>query len=549
MNKVASPLRITCRNCGHPVTFDIEKQTYRCPMCGETSGIEETRRTSLELREINKESLRAQVIHAQITACSGCGAKAFFPEGEALGTCDFCGGRLIRGDAEKLGFTPDLIIPFVLTEEDAKARLLEWASAHRQTGEARMIKNLADELHGYYLPYEFVRGPMEIKANRAGVSRSYMCRGYIEDTAVNCVREMDYSVLDASEPFDLNGAVEFESGYISGHRALISDISDNDIDRRVRRCTAKIYQPAVQKTLQDSDIRIKVTSEQLLSASALLPVYVLKKGRFSAVVNGQTGRVAVSLKDKQKKPFPFWAVEASVYTIAVTLLLCLIISFEWQYFALFGIFFGLLFFIYMGQERAPVAARVIKRGEKVRARRENGMLLMSQDEPPESKCSPPVFFENIDGHETAVEYKFLPMRRLLSLIVQCIALIFAPVFASAAIAAVIALANGRSVTNEIGGLELRGGCIWFIFAIVLSLFFMMQTARVKAYDRPYIYKLSQNGERTLVGDARSRRMMLADLIFADKEIFVSAKKSKQGILFAICAVAVFVLSVAAMLAL
>lgn len=549
MKTVASPLRITCRNCGHPVTFDIEKQTYRCPMCGETSGIEETRRASRGLHALNKESLRAQVIHAQVTACSGCGAKAFFPEGEALGTCDFCGGRLIRGDAEKLGFTPDLIVPFVLTEEDAKARLLEWAQEHRRSGEARMINSSADELRGYYLPYEIVRGPMEVKANRAGVSRSYMCRGYIEDTAVNCVREMDYSVLDASEPFDLSGAVPFEAGYIAGHRALISDISDNDIDRRVRRRAAKIYEPAVQKTLQDSDIRTKVTSEQLLSASALLPCYVLKKGRFTAVVNGQTGRTAASLKNKEKKPFPFWAVEASVYTIAVTLLLCAIISFEWQYIAFFGIFFGLLFFIYMGGERAPVAARVIKRGEKVRARRENGMLLLSQDEPPEVQCSPPVFFENIDGNETAVEYKFLPMSRLLPLAVQCIALIFAPVFAAAAIAAVTALANGRGIANEIAGLELRGGSVWFMFSVVLSLFFMLQTARVKAYDRPYIYKLSQNGERTLVGDARSRRMLLADLIFADKELFVSAKKSKQGVLFIIGALAVFVLSVWAMLAL
>ncbi len=543
MGEVRSPLRITCRNCGHPVTFDIERQTYRCPMCGETSGIEQARQDSVRQHELHKENLRAQTVLAQINACSGCGAKVFFSQGEALSNCDFCGGRLVRADAKDLGFAPDLVVPFVLTEEEAKKRLREWAADHPKAAEARMINSSLEDIQGYYMPYEIVRGSMEVKANRAGLSRTYLCRGFIENTAANCVREMDSALLDAAGPFDLDAAVPFEYGCIAGHRALISNLSDNDIDRRVRRQVAKAYLPTVQKTLHDSDIRIKVTSEQLLSASAMLPVYVLKKGRLSAVVNGQTGRIAVSLKDKEKKPFPFWAVEAAVYTAAVTLLLCAIISFTWQYAALFGGFFGFLFFICMGHERAPVAARVIKRGEKVRARRENGRLLLSQDVPSEPQCSPPVFFENIDGHETTVEYKFLTMRRLLFLLVQCVALIFAPVFASAAIAAAAALANGRSVTDEIGGLDLRGGSMWFIFTVAISPLFMIQTARVRAYDRPYIYKLSPNGDRTLVGDAKSRRMMLTDLIFADKEIFMSAKKSKQGILFVIIAIAVFVLSV------
>ena len=529
------------------MTFDIEHQIYRCPMCGETSGIEQTRQELVRLHELHKEDLRAQNAESETTACSGCGAKIVFPQGETLSNCDFCGGRLIRADVKELGFAPDLVIPFVLTKEDAKNRLREWAADHTKTPEARMISSSSEYIQGYYMPYEIVRGPMEVKANRAGLSRTYLCRGFIENTAVNCVREMDSALLDAAGPFDLDAAVPFEYGCIAGQRALISNLSDNDIDRRVRRQVAKVYLPEVQKTLHDSDIRIKVSSGQLLSASAMLPVYVLKKGRLSAVVNGQTGRIAVSLKDKGKKPFPFWAVEAAVYTIAVTLLLCAIISFSWRYAAVFGTVFGLIFFIGMGYDRAPIAARVIKRGEKVRARRRDGKLLLSQSEPSSPPCTP-VFYENIDGREVAVEYKFLPAQRILSLVVQSLALIFAPIVAAAAIAAVTAIANGRSVPAELARLELRGGSIWFIFAVMLGVLFLMQTMRIKAYDRPFIYERTQNGERVLVGDPKARRMTIFNS-FLSKTEATAAVKTKEGFLWAAGAVAVFVLTVLSMLAL
>ena len=540
-SKIKSPLRIMCKNCGHPVTFDIRLQTYCCPMCGETSGIDTTRQESIRLHEINKEDLCSKTARAQVSACSGCGAKIFFPQGEALRNCDFCGGRLVRTDIDKLGFAPDLVISFVLTKEDARKRLCQWATDNPQTAEARMINNSSNDIQGYYMPYEIVRGPMEVKVNRAGISRTYQCRGFVENTAVNCVREMNSSLLDAAGPFELDAAVPFEYGYIAGHRTLISDLSDNDIDRRVRRQVAKTYQPAVQKTLQDSDIRIKVTSDKLLSASAMLPVYVLKKGRLSAAVNGQTGRIAVSLKDKKKKPFPFWAVEVSVYTAAATLIFSSLISFEWRFIAMFAFFFGSLFFVAMGQNRAPIAAQIIKNSERLQAQRSNGRLLISRKQSAPLDY-PPVFYENIDGREVAVAYKFLPIQRILSLVMQGLVLIFAPVIASVFISVVTVLSNGGSVMKELAGLHLSGGCIWFIFTVTAALLLVMESARFRAYDHPYIYELKQNGGRALIGNPKSRRLSIFNTYLSGSEA-VSVLKTKQGILWTAVAVVVFVLSV------
>ncbi len=549
MSEKTSPLRLICRNCGHPVTFDIELQTYRCPMCGETTGIKQLQQQSLRLHTLHKESLLAQNACPQITTCSGCGAKLVFPQNEALSKCDFCGGRLVRSNAKELGFAPDLVIAFVLTEDEAKEKLLEWAKKHPRTKEAEIINGSSANLQGYYMPYEIVKGPMKVNSNRAGISRGYMCRGFIENTAVNCVREMDYSIFDAVEPFDMSAAEPFEYGYIAGHRALISNISDNEIDRRVRRKVAVEYQPTIQKTLQDSDVRIRVESEQLLSASAMLPLYVMKKGRLSAVVNGQTGRVAVSLKGEEKKPFPFWAVEAAVYTVAVTLLLCALVSFSWKYIAMFGAIFAALFFVQMGQDRAPIASRIIKRGKQTRAYREDGRLFTKQSKVNVEPCSPPVFFENIDGREVPVEYKFLPLRRIVSLVVQSIALIFAPVIMAAAIAAATAIANGGSIARELAGMELRGGVVWFIFTVTLGLITLTDATRREAYNRPFVYERLKNGEYKLIGDSKARKLTLFKSLFPDKEAVTAAIKTKRGILIIIGAIATFATAVWTMLTL
>ena len=208
---------------------------------------------------------------------------------------------------------------------------------------------------------------------------------------------------------------------------------------------------------------------------------------------------------------------------------------------MFAFFFGSLFFVAMGQNRAPIAAQIIKNSERLQAQRSNGRLLISrkQSAPPDY---PPVFYENIDGREVAVAYKFLPIQRILSLVMQGLVLIFAPVIASVFISVVTVLSNGGSVMKELAGLHLSGGCIWFIFTVTAALLLVMESARFRAYDHPYIYELKQNGGRALIGNPKSRRLSIFNTYLSGSEA-VSVLKTKQGILWTAVAVVVFVLSV------
>ena len=112
-----NPIAIYCKNCGAPAGFDIVRQTYRCPYCGQTSGIDEVRNEAVRWRQLDPSNKKAVETGNRLEkfSCSGCGAEVIFKAGEASATCDFCGNKLIRKEFTSAEQLPDLIIPFYLT--------------------------------------------------------------------------------------------------------------------------------------------------------------------------------------------------------------------------------------------------------------------------------------------------------------------------------------------------------------------------------------------------------------------------------------------------
>ena len=143
-----SPIRIYCRNCGAPAGFDIINQTYRCPNCGTTTGIQDAKNGVLEWRNIQKKNnaSMADVNNIEKCRCSACGAEIIFTEGNSSETCDFCGSKIVRRRLTSPSQLPELIIPFFLTYEEAKQRMYEWGRKHRLTPEGRGIVNTIAQL-------------------------------------------------------------------------------------------------------------------------------------------------------------------------------------------------------------------------------------------------------------------------------------------------------------------------------------------------------------------------------------------------------------------
>ena len=326
----SNPLRIFCKNCGAPAGFDIIRQTYSCPNCGEVSGMEEVERNITRWRELHKKNLKARTEGQSLEkhVCPTCGAQVVFKAGEASGSCDFCGSKLVRKDLISADQMPEMIIPFFITPEEAKKRMLQFAEEHKKSPEGEAVLQNINRLKGYYLPYQLARGPVAATVSRDATNRKYYCDGYLDGTAVNTSKQLDNLTLNEMEPYDWSEARPFEYGYIAGQNVKLSDISDAQTEKRILEEVEEDFLPEVERVMQTSGVNLQMQSGNLLTMPALLPVYFIKAlfkdSGVTAVMNGQTGRIAIST-GREKKTLP-WVVEPILYTLATFAVLLFLFS-------------------------------------------------------------------------------------------------------------------------------------------------------------------------------------------------------------------------------
>ena len=511
-----NPLLVYCRSCGAPAGFDILHQTYRCAHCGGLTDIREAGKAIPAWRDLQRRDRNAPQSARADRTCPNCGAPVRFPAGEASAACEFCGAKLIRPSLEKQ--RPDLVIPFFLTPDEARERMLAWAKAHQRTPEGKTVLANMDKLEGFYLPYRLVRGPVHASVTRDGSSRRYHCAGYLEGTAVSAAKDLDNLVLDAMEPFDWAAARPFEYGYIAGHKVRLSDISEAEVAARTRDEVRADFLPEVEKVMQTSGIDVGVGTGDLQTLRALLPVYCIHIKNATAVLNGQTGRIAVS-GARKKKSYP-WVIEPLLYTILATVLLGIPFHFDIGSMALFAAVFACLFFCIMGDERSALIRSITLRSREARARREDGKLFVEEgrdilQNPFDNR---PVFFEpNEKGEEVPVRIRFYSLARLLGIVVLMLVLIFLPVIVAAPLRLLIMRGTGESFPDRF---QAGYGAAWYVLMGFIALILYAKGVRQTLYDHPLLYELLPGGKTRFMGRFRDHflgPLALLGLTFDKKE--------------------------------
>ncbi|MBR2593851.1 MAG: zinc ribbon domain-containing protein [Firmicutes bacterium] len=505
MSDNRNPLNIYCRNCGAPAGFDILNQTYRCSHCGELTGIEEANTRVMEWKALHKENKcsNQDARTAEERNCPNCGAKVMFAEGEGSETCDFCGSKLARKKLLNPSRIPDIIIPFFITHEEARERMLNWGKAHKMTPEGRSIVSSMGNFRGYYLPYRLVRGPVQGLVKRNGGERLYNCKGFLNGTAVNTSQQLDNLVLNEMEPFDWSEARPFEFGYIAGHNVKLEDIPDAQIDRRIKDEVAEDFRPDVEKVMQTPELDLSVSTGKLMTVKALLPVYFIKSGKLTAVMNGQTGRIAVSKERKKKRAL--WAIEPSIITAVLTFLMGMWSHFNLEMMILSALVFSAIVFAIMGDGRKSIVRNIVYKSNTSKAKRDDGKLKIREgkDILTNSYDNTPVFYEeDKDGESVPVKIKFYSVGRWISIILRILIMVFLPLI----IGAFLLWANlpeGASF-SEVFHPEYGGA--WYIITGFVALIYFVKGVRRDIYDHPLIYKILPNGKKRLMGKRRDRKI-------------------------------------------
>ncbi|MBR5909612.1 MAG: hypothetical protein IKZ66_06545, partial [Schwartzia sp.] len=387
---------------------------------------------------------------------------------------------------------PEVIIPFVLTEDEARARLKEWAEKNQKQEEAKGVLAAIKNLRGYYLPYELIRGPVTAEAERMETfsDKKYHVGGFLNGIAVNTSKQLDNLVLDAMEPFEWTAARTFEFAFIAGQRVKLSDLDAKKTEARVLEEVTEGFLPEVQKQLQTTGVTMKMHAGEILRLPALLPVYVLKIGPVLAVVNGQTGRVAVS-KTKEEKVLS-WLIEPTLMTILVTVLMWL-----WQpNFELAGMtamVFGAIFFTAFSDGRGEEWRRVVFKTEKSRAERVQSKLTVKQGEDAiEDTTTKAVFLERVGGEMVPVKISFYTPFRIIMTLLGVIVFNGLP-----------AICAWMLDFDGVAQYQYNGA--WMVLTVPVTIILWIAVGRIRVYNYPVLEQILPDGRTKSVkaDDARS----------------------------------------------
>ena len=504
--KVGKIYDIHCPSCGAPAYYDIKKGTYNCSSCGNNVGIDKAKNLSKGFRDISRKKMRESLkkFELQKATCTGCGAEVVFETGEAVAICAFCGRSLVRKAFVNADIIPELILPFAITGEEAKDILGDWCAKNRHKKEARAISKRLQDLKGFYLPYELVRGPVKCDVFRIDGGSIYECGGFVDRVFVNCSKKLDNRVLDAMEPFDLEDLKEFDFSYIAGHQVKTGDIDGDELLWRIDNEVGEDYKPVIAQTLETRAVNVTAHCSDIQRMPVLLPVYYLAFEGYMAAVNGQTGKVSVRASKESRYLLLPWWLKALLATIAgsagVALGLFAFGAGKDLLFTATGCLALVLLFVfftaYSQQKEDSFGLEYYRKiftskgGPYVR---EGGKLVQSKKEL-KKEATTPIFFMNLVGRQQEVEIRFTTLYRVIRALAITFVVIFLPVILAL-------LINGFdfSILNP------AGSAVWFCITVPLSPVFLIKYGRMDIYDNPWIYLVDEHGKKKRYKKKRTKK--------------------------------------------
>jgi DNA-directed RNA polymerase subunit RPC12/RpoP len=236
-----------------------------------------------------------------VIRCAGCGAEFTLPPQTLSCACPFCGSALAvqQREAREL-IPPDGIIPFAISRDDARARLLQELQAER-------LEDCAVEPPaGFYLPVWAFRMAGEVawrgEVRQKGQARRIVSgrHAVMQMALVPAARELPPDLAAVVDGFRLEDAAAYDPRYLADWPAETYEISVSDASLEARRIAlarlradiADLADEAIRPdAITVSPIGLAVESFRLLLVPVWLIRFTCDGERFAAAVNGQTGEV------------------------------------------------------------------------------------------------------------------------------------------------------------------------------------------------------------------------------------------------------------------
>lgn len=352
-----------CIACGAEIEFSPKDKKLKCSYCGSEFDAKEYREQMTTAKKTDEfASTTGEQIETKAYSCKQCGAKLLTFDDTAITFCSYCGSSNVIEDEMYKGEAPEYVIPFKITKEQCEEIYKKEIKKHIFAPKEMLDDVVIKKFRGIYMPYGVYKATHSGEAINNGEKYSHHSCDYdyydqyrIVGNVTAEYEGMSYDLSSnfydkfsqAIAPFNFKEAEKFNINYLSGYYADSRDVKKDIYEADA---LSSISQDTTQELLKNKEFRKYGCSNPSIRYNiedkkiAYYPVYFLavrnKKNDAVnyAVINGQTGKIAVELPIDMKKyliftlvlTIPIFLVLFAIFTITpmallvVTALLALI---------------------------------------------------------------------------------------------------------------------------------------------------------------------------------------------------------------------------------
>lgn len=350
-----------CPCCGGAIEFDSKSQKMKCPYCDTEFDIDTLKSYGESLKSDADDSMNwktsaggewqsGETDGLRTYVCNSCGGEIVGDENTGATSCPFCGNPVVMTGQFSGTLKPDIIIPFKLDKNAAKAGLQNHLTGKRLLPKVFKNQNHLDEIKGIYVPFWLFDADADANVRyKATTMRSWSDEDYnytetsyynvyragsvgFENVPVDGSSKMPDDLMESIEPFNIKGAVDFQTAYLAGFLADKYDVSaESSIDRaneRIKKSTEETFASTVTGYNSVVPENSCVNLNNGKAKYALYPVWILNTtwngNKYTFAMNGQTGKFVGDLpvdKSAARKWFAglFVGASAVMYVIPIIL--------------------------------------------------------------------------------------------------------------------------------------------------------------------------------------------------------------------------------------
>lgn len=334
-----STVAYKCINCGGPLKYDPQKQNFSCEYCQSEFTEEELQAHFGNLDEQLENEIQPEPEQPQnsgndefsqnavMYSCPSCGAEILTDKTTAATFCVYCHSPVVLSNRLAGDFKPDRVIPFKISEKDAKQKFLDMCKKKHFLPKDFLSDAQLDMMKGVYYPYWLVDSLKDggIRATAKKI-RTWRQGDYeytetkifkvdregkidFKDFPCSALKGENRQALKYVNPYDDKEFKPFTMSYLSGFQAEKRDTERKDVqaevDNELREYAKKIYEDTIKGydsvSIDNINLRTLKESWDYVMMPVWMMTYKYKDKNYLYAMNGQTGKTYGELPCSGKK--------------------------------------------------------------------------------------------------------------------------------------------------------------------------------------------------------------------------------------------------------